>query len=166
VSTLPFDPIDSARQHWIEHGWADSAPGMAALTSVMRVQQILLARSEAVLKPLGLTFARYELLRLLAFTRKGALPLGKIGGRLQVHPASVTNAVDRLEAQGLVRREAHPDDKRMILARLTPPGRRLVNKATLALNERVFSDLGLSDTQVTQLFDILAVLRRAEGDFV
>lgn len=165
MSTLPFDPIDTARQHWIDHGWTEAAPGMAALTSVMRVQQILLARSEAVLKPLGLTFARYELLRLLAFTRKGALPLGKIGGRLQVHPASVTNAVDRLEAQGLVRREPHPDDKRMILARLTPAGRRLVNRATLALNEHVFADLGLSDAQVHTLFEILAVLRHTEGDF-
>lgn len=165
MTALPFDPIDRAQQHWVENGWADAAPGMAALTSVMRVQQIFLARAEAVLRPLGLTFARYELLRLLAFTRTGALPLGKIGGRLQVHPASVTNAVDRLEAQGLVRREPHPDDGRMTLARLTPEGRKAVKKATTALNREVFDALGLDARQIRQLFEILAVVRRGAGDF-
>ena len=45
---------------------------------------------------------------LLLFSRRGSLPMARIGERLQVHPASVTNAVDRLEAQGLVRRVPHP----------------------------------------------------------
>ena len=67
----------------------------------------------------GLTFARYEVLMLLSFSRQGALPLGKIGERLQVNAASVTNAVDRLEADGLVTRRSNPDDGRGRLARLT-----------------------------------------------
>ena len=70
---------------------------MAAVTSVMRAHQIMLARVDDALRPLGLTFARYELLMLLQFSRTGSLPLSKIGSRLQVHPASVTNVVDRLE---------------------------------------------------------------------
>ncbi len=37
---------------------------------------------------------------LLSFTRTGALPLGKVGERLQVHRTSVTNIVDKLEAGG------------------------------------------------------------------
>lgn len=162
---LPFDPIAAARDHWLEHGWQDAADGMAALTSIMRVQQIFLARVEAVLRPLGLTFARYELLVLLSFTRQGALPLGKIGGRLQVHAASVTNAVNRLEAQGLVRREAHADDGRITLARLTAKGRRLTERATGLLNDEVFADLGVPARQVAELFDLLAGIRRAEGDY-
>ncbi len=60
---------------------------MTAITSVMRVQQLLLARVEDVLKPYGLTFAAFEALRLLAFTRHGSLPMGKMGERLMVHPA-------------------------------------------------------------------------------
>ena len=55
-------------------------------------------------RPYGLTFARFEALALLSFSRRGALPLGKIGDRLQVHPTSVTNTVNRLERDGLVRR--------------------------------------------------------------
>ena len=74
--TLPDDPIDRAADHWRAHGWGDAADGMAVLTSVMRVQQILLAAVESWLRPLGLTFARYEVLMLLLFSRRGALPVG------------------------------------------------------------------------------------------
>jgi hypothetical protein len=109
---LPFDPIAQARRLWAEHGWAEAAPGMAAVTSLMRAQQIVAARVDEALKPFGLSFARYEVLMLLLFSRRGSLPMARIGERLQVHPASVTNAVDRLEAQGLVRRSPHPTDRR------------------------------------------------------
>ena len=61
---------------------------------------------------------------LLTFTRTGQMPLGKIGQRLQVHPASVTNVIDRLEVDGLVRRRPHPTDQRTTLAAITAKGRR------------------------------------------
>ena len=99
---LPFDPIEEAARLWREHGWADAADGMAAVTSLMRAQAIVQARVDDVLRPLHLSFARYELLMLLTFTRHGALSMTKAGARLQVHPASVTNAATRLEAAGLV----------------------------------------------------------------
>src|SRR4051812_35846544 len=120
---LSIDPIAEARRQWEAHGWGDAAPGMALVTSVMRVQQLLAGQVDAVLRPHDLTLARYEVLMLLTFSRTGALPLGKIGERLQVHPASVTNAVDRLEAQRLVKRAPPPTDRRATLATLTPRGR-------------------------------------------
>ena len=86
--SLGFDPIAEARRQWDGHGWGTASAGMEAVTSVMRVQQLLLHSIDAALEPFGLTFARFELLALLSFTREGALPLGKIGARLQVHPAS------------------------------------------------------------------------------
>src|SRR5688500_7757911 len=107
---LSIDPIAEARSHWEARGWHDAAPAMAVVTSIMRVHQLLIARVDSALKPHGLTFARYEVLMLLSFSRRGALPLGKIGARLQVHPASVTNAIDRLEHQRLVCRRPHPTD--------------------------------------------------------
>ena len=162
---LAFDPIAEAERQWGVHGWPEQAPGMAVVTSIMRLQQIFLARADAVLRPQGLTFARYEVLMLLSFSQKGALPLGKIGERLQVNPASVTNAVDRLEADGLVARRSNPDDGRGTLAALTAVGRRRAAEATSAMNEQVFTDLGLPDPTVRTLFDLLADLRRAAGDF-
>ena len=162
---LPFDPIAEATRQWQAHGWDDAAPGMAAVTSVVRVQQIMMARVEEVLRPFELTFARYELLTLLFFSRTGALPLSRIGSRLQVHPASVTNAVDRCEAKGLVRRQPHPSDRRTTLAELTSAGRDLVLKATESMNREVFADLGLTSEDVDSLGKILARFRATHGDF-
>jgi DNA-binding MarR family transcriptional regulator len=157
---LSFDPIGEARRQWEAHGWGAAAPGMAAVTSIVRVHQLLVAEVDRVLRPHGLTLARYEVLMLLLFSRDGALPLGKIGQRLQVHPASVTNAVDRLEAQRLVRRRAHPTDGRTVLATLTAKGRTVAESATADVNA-VFAGLDLPDG----LFESLREVRAAAGDF-
>jgi DNA-binding MarR family transcriptional regulator len=125
----------------------------------------MMARVEDVLRPHELTFARYELLTLLFFSRTGALPLARIGSRLQVHPASVTTAVDRCEAQGLVKRRPHPSDRRATLAELTPAGRDLVVKATESMNREIFADLGLSTADLDSLISILARFRAGHGDF-
>ena len=106
---LPFDPIARAAQTWEQRFGRSDA--MAAVTSIMRAQQILLAELDAVLRP-RLTFARYEALVLLSFSRRGALPMRVIGERLMVHPTSATNTIDRLEGQGLVIRQPNPEDGR------------------------------------------------------
>jgi DNA-binding MarR family transcriptional regulator len=162
---LPFDPVEEARDHWITHGWAEAADGMAAVTSIMRAQQLLLARTDEALRPLGLTFARYEVLMLLMFSRRGALPMRVIGSRLQVHPTSVTNAVDRLEAAGLVKRIAHPEDGRAVVVRLMAKGRRTALAATERLNEDVFREPGLSARRLGPLVGALRELRERAGDF-
>ena len=90
---LPFDPIEEAAKQWATQ-WGEM-PRMRAVTSLMRVHQLLLTELDELLRPLGLTFARYEVLVLLSFSRRGALPLGKIGERLQVHATSVTPLVKR-----------------------------------------------------------------------
>lgn len=162
---LADDPIAAAREQWVEHGWEDAAPGMAAITSLMRAHQIALARVEATLRPLGVTFARYEVLMLLLFSKRGSLPMKLIASRLQVHPTSVTNAVDRLEVARLVTREAHPEDRRALIITLTSQGRAVAEKATAALNTEVFSRPGLAAPDVEQLVEILGRLRRDAGDF-
>jgi DNA-binding MarR family transcriptional regulator len=162
---LPFDPIEEARRQWEGHGWAPTATGMVAVTTVMRLHQLMLSRVDAVLKPYSLTFARYELLMLLTFSRTGALPLGVIGDRLQVHATSVTNLVDKLEGQGLVARRAHPQDRRATLAELTDDGRTLALEATGQLNDIVFSDIGSTTRDLDQLATIGRRIRRQAGDF-
>ncbi|MDN3459112.1 MULTISPECIES: MarR family transcriptional regulator [Rhodococcus] len=162
---LPLDPIEEAHRQWTKHGWSDVADGMAAVTSVMRAQQIMMARVEEVLKPLGLTFARYELLTLLTFTRSGALPMAKASARLQVHPTSVTNAVDRLEKAELVRRVPHPSDRRATLIEISEAGRALALEATEMLNSKVFAHPGLQQDKLEQLVTILTELRKTAGDF-
>ena len=139
---------------------------MAAATSIMRAQQIVLARVDEALRPFALTFARYEALVLLSFSRRGSLPLGKMGERLMIHPTSVTNIVDRLAGQGLVHRVQHPTDRRTTLCEITPDGRRLVDEATAAVAAVDLGITGLTDREVEQVSALLRKMRKGAGDFV
>ena len=159
------DPIELARANWERAGWSGVANGMVAVTSVMRAHQILLARVENALRPYDLSFARYELLRLLAFSRNGALPITKASDRLQVHVTSVTHAIRRLEANGLVKRLPHPTDGRTTLVQITDLGRSTVEDATVTLNKEVFADIGISDDESQALAASIETLRRNAGDF-
>jgi DNA-binding MarR family transcriptional regulator len=159
---LPFDPIERAGQTWEQHFGPASA--MRAATSVFRVQQILLARFDEVLKPHELTFARYEVLVLLTFSRTGELPLKVIGSRLMVHPTSVTNAIDRLVGAGYVDRRPNPKDGRGVLARITDRGRAVVEQATAALTALDFGLGDLPEAERGELFDILRRVRLGAGD--
>jgi DNA-binding MarR family transcriptional regulator len=160
---LPFDPIDEAARQWGLR-W-DAVDQMHAVTSLMRVQQLVLSQLDEILRPHGLTFARYEALVLLTFSSRGSLPLGKMGERLQVHPTSVTSIVDRLEAAGLVVRKPHPEDGRAVLAEITPAGRTLVEEATRALVGADFGLEALDDAGLRALSELLRPVRKAAGDF-
>jgi DNA-binding MarR family transcriptional regulator len=166
VSPLRIDPIAEARRHWTERWGEEPARPMAAVTSIMRAQQVLMARLNDLLRPLGLTFPRYEALMLLSFTRAGALPLGKIGERLQVHRTSVTNIVDKLEADGLVRRVPHAEDRRATLAEITDAGRQTAKRATEALNAAAFGIDALAGDDQEAVTALLRALRVDAGDFV
>jgi len=163
---LSFDPIAEARRQWSSNWGGDAVPSMAAVTSIMRAHQILIARLNDLLSPWDLTFSRYEALMLLNYSRAGELPLGKMGDRLQVHRASVTNVVDRLVEQGLVERVSHERDRRTVLARITPDGRRVARDATQCLNGERFATQPLTDDECERLFDLLLGLREHAGDFV
>ncbi|NMO04603.1 MarR family transcriptional regulator [Gordonia sp. TBRC 11910] len=163
--TERLDPIALARENWTEAGWSDVADGMVAVTSVMRAHQILLARVETSLRPYDLSFSRYELLRLLAFSRTGSMPITKASDRLQVHVTSVTHAIRRLEANGLVRRAPHPTDGRTTLVEITDIGRSTVEDATTTLNRDVFSDVGMDDAEISGLVTAIHSLRHHNGDF-
>ncbi len=159
------DPIAEARRQWRAHGWADAADGMAAVTSVMRAQQLLLTQIDALLRPFGLTFARYELLRLLSFASEQRMTMLRAGHRLQVHPTSLTGLARRLADDQLVERVSNPDDRRSAILVLRPAGLALVERATAALNAEVFEEVGLSRDDVATLVEILGRFRRDRGDF-
>ena len=165
---LDFDPIDRAGDLW-EANWpgepAEVYASMRAVTSIMRAHQILIAQLDAMLRPHGITFSRYEALVLLSHSHEGALPLSILGERLQVHATSVTNVVDRLEAAGLVERTPNPRDGRGTLAVITPAGRELAREATKTFNEARFAMGSLPIEDMRVLFDVLRALRVDAGDF-
>jgi DNA-binding MarR family transcriptional regulator len=160
---LAFDPIDEAARQWGLR-W-EGVEQMHAVTSFMRVQQLVLARLDEILRPHGLTFARYEALVLLTFSRAGSLPLGKMGERLQVHPTSITSIIDRLQAAGLVVRRPHPQDGRAVLAEITDAGREVVEAATADLVAANFALGALQPAQLREVSEVLRPVRRQAGDF-
>ena len=136
------DPISEAHRQWVAHGWADAADGMAMVTSLVRAQQLL----------------------MLSFAREAAMPMSRLGSLLQVHPTSVTSAVDRLVGQGYVERVRGDADKRVVRAVLTDAGREAVEAATAALNGEVFEAPGLPGDEVRALTGRLTALRAGLGD--
>jgi DNA-binding MarR family transcriptional regulator len=162
---LSFDPIEEAGRQWREHWGPGMVAPMTAVTSVMRVQQLWLSRLNEELKAYDLTFPRYEALMLLYFSRTGALPLGKMGARLQVHPTSVTSLVDGLERLGYAQRAPHPSDRRTTLATITETGRRVAEDATKALHEIKFGTEPLSRSELDSVTEVLGRVRLEAGDF-
>lgn len=162
---LTFDPIAEAARQWRVHWGDDSAPPMAAVTSIMRAHQLMLSRLNTELEPHGLTFPRYEALMLLFYSSHGSLPLGKMGDRLQVHQTSVTPLIDGLEHTGLIRRTSHPTDRRTTLAVITARGRETAAAATATLNASRFGTAPLLDPELELITATLEGFRRTAGDF-
>lgn len=161
---LSYDPVEASRDIWVEQGWGAAAGGMAAVVSIMRAEQIFLNDATDILRPLGLTFARYQVLGMLRWT--GSLTLGKLGARLWITPATVTNAIDRLENAGLCKRLSHPDDARATLAEITPKGAKLFDQAVEQLNEQLFGKVGLTDDELDELVRLVRKIRAGAGDTV
>jgi DNA-binding MarR family transcriptional regulator len=165
VAPLSFDPIAEASRQWRAHWGPSAVPAMAAVTSIMRAEQILIARLNTLLRPWELTFPRYEGLMLLFYSRSGSLPLGKMGARLQVHPTSVTNVVDGLERLGYVERTRHESDRRTTLALITDTGREAAEAATAALNEARFGTAPLRKDGLQEISEALRALREDADGF-
>ncbi|MBC7596129.1 MAG: MarR family transcriptional regulator [Kineosporiaceae bacterium] len=163
MAGLDFDPIAEAARQWGAR-WS-AVEEMHTVTSIMRAQQLLIARLDALLKPHDLTFSRYEALVLLTFSRGGQLPMGKMGERLQVHATSVSSLIQRLQASGFVTRVQHPDDGRTFLAGITAKGREVVERATADLTADKFGIGALGPAQLAEISADLRVLRQSAGDF-
>jgi DNA-binding MarR family transcriptional regulator len=164
---LPFDPIARAGELWRARWGEDSEVSpMVTATSIMRVQQLLLGEFDAIAGRHGLTFARYEALVLLAFSREGRLSMGRIGERLMVHPTSATNIVQRLAAQGFVERVTNPADRRGALAVITDTGRAAMEATTADLESVKFGLGMLGPEEQSELFSLLRGVRVAAGDFL
>jgi DNA-binding MarR family transcriptional regulator len=161
----PFDVVEASRQVWLRHWEPEAASGMAVFTAILRSYQLLADEVGRVMRQHDLTFARYEVLTWLATDPESSLTLSWISKTLRIPPATVTNIIDRLEQDKLIRRVAHPSDARTTLAVITPRGRRVANSATEELNASVYEQIGLSEEQRHDLTDLLAQLRASGSEF-
>lgn len=160
-----LDPIKEAVVQWEAHGFGMLAH-MEATTSIMRLQQILSAQIEQALKGFNVNFPQYEALVLLHFSHDGALPLGQMGQRLMIHPATVTSTIDQLETKNLVKRERNQADRRVVLACLTHAGRKTAIDATRVLVDVRFGLEAMTEAEAAALASVIGAYRDRVGDRV
>jgi DNA-binding MarR family transcriptional regulator len=161
----PFDVVEASRRVWLERWSPEAASGMAVYAAILRSYQLLNDQVSDVMRRHGLTFARYEVLAWLATDPASARTLSWISKSLRIPPATVTDIIDRLEAEKLVRRAPHPSDARTTLAVITPQGRRVATEATRELTVVVYERIGLAERQRTELVELLTTLRAAGNEF-
>lgn len=161
----PFDVVEASRRVWLARWEPEAASGMAVFTAILRSYQLLSDQVNGVMRSYDLTFARYEVLAWLATDPESSLTLSWISKTLRIPPATVTNIIDRLEDDKLIKRVPHPSDARTTLAEITPRGRKLADDATNDLNSIVYERIGLSERKRGQLLDLLAELRARGNEF-
>jgi DNA-binding MarR family transcriptional regulator len=161
----PFDVVEASRRVWLQRWDPEAASGMAVFTAIVRSYQLLNDQVQHVVRRHDLTFARYEVLAWLATDPESALTLSWISKTLRIPPATVTNIIDRLEDDKLVRRVPHPSDARTTLAEITQRGRKVAEDVTADLNATVYERIGLSEPQRNRLVDLLAHLRARGNEF-
>ncbi len=161
----PFDVVEASRRVWLQRWAPEAASGMAVFTAILRSYQLLNDQVQHVMRRHDLTFARYEVLAWLATDPESALTLSWISKTLRIPPATVTNIIDRLEDDKLVRRVPHPSDARTTLAEITARGRKVAMDATEDLNSNVYERIGLSEPERGRLIDLLAQLRASGNEF-
>jgi DNA-binding MarR family transcriptional regulator len=132
---------------------SDGRPGASGtvadptIFSVIHAAHALEDKLEEALEKAQLSMPKYSVLNELV-SADGALSLGELASRLSCVRSNMTQLVDRLEADGLVRRVACPTDRRSVKAEITEAGRKRQaegNEAVTKLQDEVASSVPVED---------------------
>jgi DNA-binding MarR family transcriptional regulator len=128
------DPYDGAMSKGSRKPGRHLASASTLVSSFLETADAVEARLEAAVAPMGLSLAKLGLLHHLA-EAKEPLPLSELAQHQNCVRSNITQLVDRLEKEGLVRRRPDPQDRRSVRAALTPAGEQAYQKAKRALAE-------------------------------
>src|SRR6266581_4223152 len=121
------------RKHLRKPALAPARSG-AVVSSLLQTAGAVEAKLEAAVSSAGLSLAKLGVLHLLAEAEQ-PLPLSELAEIQHCVRSNITQLVDRLEGDGLVRRRADPNDRRGVLAELTPAGDEAHAKGMRALGD-------------------------------
>jgi DNA-binding MarR family transcriptional regulator len=155
-------PADRGRSVWEGRGH-DQFETVAATISIIRLSRLVRSALDAALEDLDISFVHYEVLGHLSFSKDGRAQMGRLCRLLDVHPASMTNTIDRMAERGLVERASDPSDRRAVIVRLTTQGGQLYEKATQALLAIRFGMRNLPNDRLETVTEILGDLYEAYG---
>ncbi len=135
-----------------------------AFVNLQRTADVCQQELAALLKGHGISATQYNVLRILRGAGKAGLPCGEIGSRLITRDPDITRLLDRMEARRMVTRERQKKDRRVIIARITREGLRLVNnldKPIGQLHRKVLGHLG--EKKLEKLIGLLEQARDQGG---
>ena len=119
-------------------------PQHETLMGIVLTGAILTKEGDRLLSAFGLTDSQFNVLMLLRYqTEDGQLNQTQLGRMLLVNRSNVTGLVDRMEKAGWVQRVAKSGDRRVKQIKLTPPGRRLVERAEKSYFQRIDEVFGV-----------------------
>ena len=141
--TVPAEDKDAARRTWRFETTETLEREIYLL--LQHLSGELIHELATLLRPTGITPEQYHVLRILDEAGAAGTPLTAIGERSPAGDPDVTRLVDRLEQRGLARRAREETDRRVVTARITSEGRRLLNELegpVAALHARQLGPLG------------------------
>lgn len=157
------DPIQWAGRFWSKQRLGDPTKFMA-FGSLLRVHQLVTDELGRVLNGFDLSLTGYLLLATVQLSPTGARLISQIATHMMVHPTTVTLTVAKLEAQGWLERQAHPNDRRATYVAITPAGTAQMRSVSRALDKIGYGMFGLTKDQASDLLDFLTPIRRMAGD--
>src|SRR5258707_4072810 len=137
-----------------------SSPEEVTYLEMLRTMEALSHRFGQVLKAEDLSSTQYNVLRILRGAPEG-LPCGEIGNRMVTRDSDITRLLDRLEKRGLIARWRDSKDRRMVLARITPEGLKMLDRLDEPIQEGHRKQLGhMGRERLKALCELLRVARR------
>src|SRR2546426_1398950 len=134
-------------------------PEEAAFLDLLRTCDLLSRGPAQVLKTEDLSATQYNVLRILRGSPEG-LPCGEIGSRMITRDPDITRLLDRLEKRELISRCRETKDRRMVMARITPGGLKLLARLDVPVQEAHRKQLGhLGRERLRALTELLYVAR-------
>jgi MarR family transcriptional regulator, 2-MHQ and catechol-resistance regulon repressor len=120
----------------------------------MKAHRTLRRHAERSIEAVDVCLSDFAILE--ALLHKGPQSVSELGRRIELTSGSMTTAIDRLEARGLVARADHATDRRTWVIHLTPEGRALISKV-FARHEQAMERAmrGLSKSERATLTDLL-----------
>ena len=136
-----------------------ACPEEAAFLDLLRTCDLLSRGPAQVLKMEDLSATQYNVLRILRGSPEG-LPCGEIGSRMITRDPDITRLLDRLEKRELISRSRETKDRRMVMARITPEGLKLLGQLDAPVQETHRKQLGhLGRERLRALTELLHACR-------
>jgi DNA-binding MarR family transcriptional regulator len=137
----------------------EGSPEEAAYLDLLRTADVLTRGAIGVLKAEELSTTQYNVLRILRGSPQG-LTCGEIASRMITRDPDVTRLLDRMEKRGLISRSRESRDRRLVLARITPAGLKLVNRLDEPVQKIHRKQLGhMGKDRLQALAELLAAAR-------